>query len=233
MEKVSIVDYKLRVRRVAGGIGSARVAGSGNSMRNEMPDRQYDDSQPSYLAPLVGFRSRKSAQICAYFAVQSKGIVDKLKLIKLVYLSERDFLKEHHRPMLFDELFSLPHGPICSSTLNGIDGAIHGHIWDDFVARNGNQIVAMRAFNRDDLDEISEAELDVLKKTWETFGHMSASQLRNYTHKNCPEYTETKDGRIPIAYHELLEAIGVSEADAEQADRDISVMRRAQSALGA
>ena len=31
---------------------------------------------------------------------------------------------------------SLPHGPICSSTLYGIDGAIHEEIWSDFIARN-------------------------------------------------------------------------------------------------
>jgi uncharacterized phage-associated protein len=98
---------------------------------------------------IVGFRSRKAAQICTYFALQSEGLIEKLKLIKLVYLSERACLALNHRPMLFDELFSLPHGPICSSTLNGIDGEIHGHIWDDFVARNSNEIVALKKFTRE------------------------------------------------------------------------------------
>jgi uncharacterized phage-associated protein len=200
-------------------------------MRDEVPERQYDPNFPNYLAPLVGFRSRKAAQLCALFALKSQGVVEKLKLIKLIYFSERRVLAEHHRPMLFDELFSLPHGPICSSTLNGIDGAIHGHIWDDFVARNGNNIVAMKKFTRDDFDEVSDEELDAVEEVWRELGHMTASQLRNYSHNNCAEYTETT-GRVPIAYREVLEALGVPEAEAEIVERDIANVRREESALG-
>ncbi|WP_315747872.1 MULTISPECIES: Panacea domain-containing protein [unclassified Bradyrhizobium] len=193
-------------------------------------ERQYDPEMPTFLAPLVGFRSRKAAQLCALFAVKEGGTIEKLKLIKLVYLAERQCLADWHRPILFDELFSLPHGPICSSTLNGINGRIHEDIWDDFVARSGNQIVAMKKFERDSLDEISDAEIDIINNVWQRFGHMTASQLRNYTHDNCPEYTET-DGRIPIAYRELLEAVGASSDDAEAIDREISELRREENAL--
>lgn len=195
-----------------------------------MADRKYDSSYPSFLAPLVGFRSRKAAQICAHFAVRSDGIIEKLKLIKLVYLAERAFLAEIHRPMLFDELFSLPHGPICSSTLNGIDGEIHEQIWDDFIQRNGNAIVALKKFTRDDFDEISDAELDILEQVWDEFGQMTASQLRNYSHDHCSEYTETT-GRIPISYREVLEALGVSDTEAELLEREISELRREESIL--
>jgi uncharacterized phage-associated protein len=199
-------------------------------MEDAVRDRQYDPSTPNYLAPLVGFRSRKAAQTCARFAVHSKGVIEKLKLIKLVYLTERRMLAEHHRPMLFDELFSLPHGPICSSTLDGINGALHSHIWDDFLARNGNEIVAMKNFPRDALDEISDVEIDTIDAVWNDFGDLTASQLRNYSHENCSEYTET-NGRIPIAYREVLEALGVPDADAELVEREIAELRREESAL--
>jgi len=194
------------------------------------PERQNDPNMLSFLAPLVGFRSRKAAQLCAYFAIHEGGTIEKLKLIKLVYLTERKCLEDWHRPILFDELFSLPHGPICSSTLNGINGAIHENIWDDFVARNGNEIVAMKSFKRDNLDEISDAEVEIAANIWKRFGHLSASQLRNYTHEHCPEYTET-EGRIPISYRELLEAVGTDAAQAEAIEREIADFRREASAL--
>jgi uncharacterized phage-associated protein len=206
------------------------MEGQERSMRHEMPDRQYDPTHASYLAPLVGFRSRKAAQVCARFAFLNGGIIEKLKLIKLIYFLERNFLGEHHRPVLFDELFSLPHGPICSSTLNGINGEIHGHIWDDFLARNGNEIVAMKKFAREDLDEISESEIDAIDKVWREMGYMTASQLRNYSHDNCPEYTETT-GRIPIAYREVLEALGVPDQEADHVEREIASLRREESLL--
>ncbi len=198
--------------------------------KNDEQTRQYNAEMPAFLAPLVAFRSRKAAQLCAHFAVKEGGTIEKLKLIKLVYLAERQCLEEWHRPLLFDELFSLPHGPICSSTLNGINGNIHEGIWDDFVARNGNEIVAMKRFERDSLDEISDAEFDVIEATWSRFGDMTASQLRNYTHAHCAEYTETT-GRIPISYRELLEAVGTPPEEADAIDRDISELRREESAL--
>jgi uncharacterized phage-associated protein len=78
----------------------------------------------AYYAPLVGFESRKAAQISAYFADKEGGSIEKLKLIKLIYLAEREFVKRHGLPMLYDEFFSLKDGPVCSSTLNGINGSI-------------------------------------------------------------------------------------------------------------
>jgi uncharacterized phage-associated protein len=172
-----------------------------------MADRQYSPEIPPYIAPLIGFRSRKAAQICTRFALRSGGGIEKLKLIKLVYLAERKFLREHLHPMLFDELFSLPHGPICSSTLNGINGWLHNNNWDELLTRNGNHIWAAKELSRDDLDEVSDAEIDVVDAVWTEHGAKTASQLRNYSHDNCPEYTELEEGRIPISYREILEAL--------------------------
>ena len=169
-------------------------------------------SAPPWATPLVGFRSRKAAQLCAYFATKSEGTIEKLKLIKLLYFAERQFLSENHHPMLFDEYYSLRHGPICSGALNGIDGVIHGEIWDGYIARNGNVVVAIKALSRNELDEVSDAELSVVDEIWKELGHMTASQLRNYSHQNCPEYTET-EGRIAISYKQILRAVGEKDAD--------------------
>ena len=181
-------------------------------------------NSPEWTYPVAGFRSRKAAQICVYFATKSKGTkkrgtIAKLKLIKLIYLAERRFLSEHHHPMLFDELYSLPHGPICSNTLNGINGRIHDELWTDFITRSGNIVVAMKKLDRADLDEISDAEMEVLSSIWDDFGKLTPSQLRNYTHKHCSEYTETEKSSIPISYEQIFEALG--EKDARGIAREI------------
>jgi len=160
--------------------------------------------------------------LCAYFAGKTAragtaGTIAKLKLIKLLYFAERRFIFEYHHPMLFDEYYSLPHGPICSGALNGIDGIIHGKIWDKYIARNGNIVVAIKSLSRDELDEVSDAELAVVDDIWRDFGHMTPSQLRNYSHENCPEYTET-EGRIPISYKQILRAVGEKDADVLASD---------------
>ncbi len=196
-----------------------------------MSARQIDDDTPAFAAPLIGFRSRKAAQICAYFANRSGSVIDKLKLIKLVYLSERRFLAEHHIPMLFDEFYSLPHGPICSSTLNGLDGLIHKPLWEQFVHRDGrDKIYAVKSFTRPELDEISNAELRVLDELWREFAQYTAWQIRDYSHEHCPEYTEVTDGRVPISYREVLQAQG--DDDAESVEEEVAEFRRVQNALG-
>jgi hypothetical protein len=102
--------------------------------------------------------------------------------------------------------------------------------YDPSYPNFGNEIVALKKFTREDFDEISDAEMDILERTWGEFGHMTASQLRNYSHHHCPEYTETA-GRIPISCRDVLEALGASDAEAELVDREISEFRREESAL--
>ena len=64
---------------------------------------------------------------------------------------------------------------------------------------------------------MSDAELSVVNDIWREFGHFTASQLRNYSHENCPEYTETT-GRIPISYKQILRAVGEEDADVLASD---------------
>lgn len=176
---------------------------------------------PFYAQPCAGFRSQKAAQICAFFAIESGGCIEKLKLIKLVYLAERQFLSAYHHPMLFDEFYSLPHGPICSSTLNGIDGVIHRELWDRYIMRHGKDLIyATKAVGRDDLNHISDAELEVLIGIWSKYSDWTSSQIRNYTHQYCAEYTETASSRIPITYRQVLSALG--EEDAVAISEEIS-----------
>ena len=181
--------------------------------------------------PLVGFRSKKGAQVAAFFAVKERPM-EKLKLIKLIYLSEREFVSTHGEPMLYDELFSLPHGPICSSCLNAIDGKLEDKIWDKYLTKDKTKnILAKKLFEREELDELSDAEVDVLDAIWDSFGFMTASQIRNYTHKNCPEYTEIERGRVPILYRDILRAAG--DEDADEIEDRIGAARRNEAVLSA
>ncbi len=62
--------------------------------------------------------------------------------------------------------------------------------------------------------------MEVLHGIWNKFSGLTASQIRNYTHEHCPEYTETDKARIPISYRQIFEAIG--ENDATEIANEIS-----------
>ena len=167
----------------------------------------------SSLEPISGFNDTKSAQICAFFCKCAGGKLDKLKLIKLVYLAERRFLKSWGFPMIWDEFYSLPHGPICSATLNGIDGILNSDAFTDLIKLHGRQHVYLLVDRDIEFDTLSDAEFENLEMTWREYGGMTASQLRNFTHLNCSEYSELEHGRMPISYRDVLSAVGYDDID--------------------
>lgn len=179
---------------------------------------------------LVGFRSRKAAQVAAYFLSMGKGHMEKLKLTKLLYLVERESISARGRPMLYDEYYSLKDGPIPSSALNGINGEIDEKTWSQYLLLEDKRFVKLaREFTRKDMDELSKSDVRVADAVWAGFGWMSSGQIRNYTHKNCEEYTEVKKGRVPIAYEDIARAL--NNADPEELGRHVNEYRSLEASL--
>jgi uncharacterized phage-associated protein len=156
----------------------------------------------------AGFDAIKAAQVIAFFARREGGKIDKLKVIKLVYLADRLSFQRRFQPMNFDAYFSLPHGPVPSSALDGINGKASHDVWK-LVSLTG---VKVSVSNDVTDDHLSRADRAILEEIWASFGGMTAVQLRNWTHKNCPEYEEVSGGSLPITYFEILEAVGVEDA---------------------
>jgi uncharacterized phage-associated protein len=157
---------------------------------------------------IPGYNVRKAAQVTAFFAQKQGGGIEVLKVAKLLYLADREFMSRYDFPILFDRFVSMPHGPVTSMTLNYINGLFEedrDH-WTDFVeGRANNEVgVARKNMSFDELDELSDAEIHVMEATWDQFGRMSAWELRNYTHVNCPEWEDPNGSSTPIPYERVL-----------------------------
>lgn len=158
-----------------------------------------------------GYNPRKAAQVVAFFAIREGGAINVLKLAKLVYLGEREHLSRHDMPILFDSFVSMDHGPVASITLNFINGyGDAGTDWESFVSdRAGYDIgLASVRVSIDALDELSDAELATLDEVWARFGAMTKYSVRDWTHKNCPEWEDPHGSSNPIPYERVLKALG-------------------------
>jgi uncharacterized phage-associated protein len=157
---------------------------------------------------IPGYNVRKAAQVTAFFAKKQGGAIDVLKVAKLLYLADREFISRYDFPILFDRFVSMPHGPVTSMTLNYINGLLEEDRdrWNAFVeGRAKNKVgVARQDMSFDDLDELSDAEVHVMEATWDQFGHMSSWEIRNYTHENCPEWEDPQGSSTPIPYERVL-----------------------------
>lgn len=161
------------------------------------------------------FNEQKAAQIAAWFLGKAGGTMPHLKLMKLMYLAERESMAKHGFPMTGDRFVAMPHGPVLSLTLNHINDQAPSSPggWDDWISDKANyEVGLLKSPDSDALDELSRADLEVLETTWKRFGAMSKYQIRDYTHdsKNCPEWKDPEGSSLPITYEAVFEALGFS-----------------------
>lgn len=81
------------------------------------------------MTVLSGYDVTKAAQVIAFFALKQGGSINVLKVTKLAYLAERECMARYDEPMFYDELASLPEGPVPSITLNLMNGSFQDDRW--------------------------------------------------------------------------------------------------------
>lgn len=167
-----------------------------------------------------GFNERKAAHVAAYLAAKQGGSIHIVKLIKLIYLSDREFLGRYDSPILHDRLVSMPKGPVNSNTYNLASGQVPAPIWDELLADEANHMIACRkAVSVEDLDELSRAETKVLDEVWNRFGGMGPWELVDYTHDHCEEWEDPRGSSDTIPYERILKVLGKGAVAREIAER--------------
>jgi uncharacterized phage-associated protein len=154
------------------------------------------------------FNPCKAGQVAAFFVSKEGGLLNVVKLIKLIYLANRAFMAAYDEPMFMDRFVSMPLGPVNSRTYECVNAGAQG--WDEFISDKANHDVGLArdVSSESDLDELSEADLEVLADTWKKFGHMDQWQLVKYTHDSCPEWEDPYGSSSPIPYARIFKFLG-------------------------
>lgn len=162
------------------------------------------------------FNEKRTAQAAAFMLHRAGGRLPLLKLMKLLYLAERESLRVFGEPISGDRLVSMPHGPVLSKTLdmmNGWGGDMQGG-WNAWVEDRSGHDLALRdpsMIRSPELDllELSQGDLEVLEAVWKQFGHMSKYELVEYTHSGaCPEWEDPRGSSRPIPIRRVLKGVG-------------------------
>jgi uncharacterized phage-associated protein len=159
------------------------------------------------------FNPITAAQMSAFFAQKEGGAIYVLKLIKLLYLADRLSLQQYGEPISWDHMVSMDHGPVLSETLNYINGFKSSNEmqqWEEWISDRAEHKVAIAKENltRSDLNHLSKADLKILEAIWSQYGHMTRWELRDFTHKNCPEWNDPKGTSLSIDYEDVVRAMG-------------------------
>ena len=165
------------------------------------------------------FNERRVAQMAAYLLGRGKGRMNYLKLMKLLYLADRASMKRNGHPISGDRYVSMDHGPVLSQTFNLIKGAVQfaKQDWNYWIADRANYAVSLkRKVHREALDELSEADLEVLGDVYSKFGKMDQWKLVEYTHRYCSEWKDPKGSSGPISYEDIFKALGRPRTEAKK-----------------
>ena len=174
------------------------------------------------------FSERKVAQMAAYFLDHARGRMKYLKLLKLLYLADRESMKRRGHPISGDRYVSKDHGPVLSQTFNLIKGAARfaDRGWNYWIADQANYMVALkRKASQDALDELSDADIDALSHVYAKFGKMDQWNLVEYVHRYCGEWVDPNGSSVPISYEKVFKALGRAPSEAKRLGARIEQQR--------
>lgn len=162
------------------------------------------------------FNIEKTAQLCCYLIQQcgEDGKLTRLKLLKLLYLIDRETFSRYGFFITGDNYVSMQHGPVLSRTYDLIKNNGEGTVWREFLESAGYEIEKKGG---DCIDLLSDAELEVANEIIGDYGSFSAYELVETTHR-FPEWKDPQGEKqsIPIYHQEIMSNLGYTEDQIEQ-----------------
>lgn len=181
------------------------------------------------------YLEERATQIAALLARHCGGPINHMKLIKLMYLVEREVLVRYGRRLTFDWLISMHNGPVLSSTLDRINEVeppleAQRSYWQRYFTPREKNHVSLRG--EVPTAALSMADREVVGKILGEFGHMNQWELREWCHANLPEWKDPGSSREPIDLRKILTSAGYADADADELLADIGADEFARATLG-
>jgi uncharacterized phage-associated protein len=161
------------------------------------------------------FDIEKLIQTCNYIIKKNNNSINYTKLIKLLYLSDKESLKNSLQAITGDKYVSMDNGPVLSGLYDLIKGRYRNKdvqdLWNKFFFKNNYNLDIINDQIRQ--DELSVFELQILDQIYEKFRDFSVWDMVHYVHMNCPEWKDPEGTSIPIQPNEILESVGKSSEE--------------------
>ncbi len=158
------------------------------------------------------FNIAKTIQAAAVLLkVESPHRLSRLRLLKLMYIADRESLQERARPISGDRPVAMDHGPVLTNTYDLIKGeAYFSRQWEQYIQNEGRDAVLK---SDPGVDDLSRYEIAKLHEVAHRFQDCNDWEVAEFTHA-YPEWSKNKPPQgscnvIPI--DDILSATGTLE----------------------
>jgi uncharacterized phage-associated protein len=156
------------------------------------------------------FNIQKTIQAAAtLMKVSPFQCMSRMRLLKFLYIADRESLKEAGRPITTDVVVAMRKGPVLSQTYDLIKGNDWGSpAWDKHFSNVG---FVVHLTSDPGVDQLSKFELEKLHNVSSRFQDADDEDVAEYTHQ-FPEWLKNRpegNGQKNIPLDDLLEAIGM------------------------
>ena len=154
----------------------------------------------------------KLIQIVGYILSKNAASINYTKLIKLLYLADRQAIKESNVSITGDKYYSLDNGPVLSGLYDLIKGtypdSASQNLWNIRFAKDGYNIVLLT--DRLPFSKLSDFEKSILDEIDTRYKDASYSEMIDIVHDSavCPEWQNPYGSRIEIEKKTILEKLG-------------------------
>ena len=168
------------------------------------------------------FNEKKAAQAAAHVLKRKGGTLDKLVLLKTLYMADRRTLLEQGKPITGDRMVAMDHGPVLSVVLNLMNKTPGpGSMWAKLIdPPDSNDDVLLKPGASPDTDELSRYELRILEEEADKYADMEPYPLADHLHKICPEWSLPHGAVHDIEYVDLLRKNGKTDEEIKNIEVD-------------
>lgn len=180
------------------------------------------------------FNEAKATEAAArLLKLRAGGRMSYMKLIKLLYLVDREALLRWGRAVTTDRHVSMDQGPVVSRIYELIRGEPQpgekGSIWRQFISEPRGTF-EVDLLGTPEAAELSIAEEKLIDEIFALHGHKTRWQLRDLCHA-LPEWRDPQGSALPIEYRDILAACQKTEAEIATVEQEIDSLALAEALL--
>ncbi len=171
---------------------------------------------------VLSYNPKKATQAVAYLVSLNGGKMNLWRMLKLIYLFDRESLVQTGSTITGDSLDNLPHGGtpsrIYDNTKSKRDERFKDAVWKEYLTESVDNEVKLNAKSFSTA-KLSQYERDLIKATWERFGRLPDGKLYKLVHE-LPEFKDPAGSSTRIDPEEILTHEKWSDEDIKRAERE-------------